>query len=58
MKLIPPFLDALLREIAALADIIAQLDLNVIAVYIGGGTPTTLSAEELNRLMGALFRRF
>jgi oxygen-independent coproporphyrinogen-3 oxidase len=54
MKLIPPFVEALLTEIAALSDVVSQLGLNVIAVYFGGGTPTTLSDAQLDRLMGAL----
>ena len=58
MKLIPPFLEALEKEIAVTADIAGRLGLNVVAVYIGGGTPTTLSAEQLDRLMGALAGAF
>ena len=54
MKLIPPFLEALELEIRALSDVTARLGLNVIAVYIGGGTPTTLSAGQLDRLLGVL----
>lgn len=58
MHLIPPFLDALEREIAATAETARRLGLNIIAVYIGGGTPTTLSAEELARLLAALGAAF
>ena len=58
MKLIPPFLGALEQEIGAAAAAAARLGLNVIAVYIGGGTPTTLSAGELDRLMAILADAF
>ena len=58
MKLIPPFLEALEREIAALSEITARLGLSIVAVYIGGGTPTTLSAGQLDRLMGVLSDAF
>jgi oxygen-independent coproporphyrinogen-3 oxidase len=51
IKLIPPFLDALFREISYTAKLIKELGLNVISVYIGGGTPTTLSAVQLEQLI-------
>jgi oxygen-independent coproporphyrinogen-3 oxidase len=58
MKLIAPFLTALEEEIGILSRAVRVNGLNVISVYIGGGTPTTLSAEELSRLMGALDASF
>ena len=58
MKLIAPFLEALLREIDATADVVARLGLRVISIYMGGGTPTTLSAPELDRLCGHIQSRF
>ena len=54
MKLIPPFLEALEKEIAATAAQISALGLRVVSVYMGGGTPTTLSAEQLDRLCTVL----
>ncbi len=53
--LIEPFLEALEREIDATAKIIDDLGLRVIAVYFGGGTPTTLSAAQLGRLIDRLY---
>ena len=58
MKLIPPFLEALHQEIRATAAEIRALGLRVISVYMGGGTPTTLSAEQLDRLCTALENEF
>ena len=58
MKLIPPFLDALMREIDAAADAVNELGLSVISIYMGGGTPTTLSHEQLDRLCSRLSERF
>ena len=54
MKLIPPFLEALEKEIAATAEQVNALGLRVVSVYMGGGTPTTLSAEQLDRLCTVL----
>ncbi len=58
MKLIPPFVDALMEDMEATAEVVRSLGLNVIAVYLGGGTPTTLSADQLERVMSALHERF
>ena len=54
LKLIDPFLDALCRELAATGAMLADAGLRVRTVYFGGGTPTTLSAPQLDRLMGEL----
>ena len=54
MQLIDPFLDALDREIDATARVAAELGLTVRSVYFGGGTPTTLSAAQLRRVITRL----
>lgn len=51
MALIEPYLDALYREIEATAKLICETGLRIISVYIGGGTPTTLTAVQLERLL-------
>ena len=58
MKLIPPFLAALEKEIAATAEQVRALGLRVVSIYMGGGTPTTLSAGELDRLCTLLAESF
>ncbi len=58
MKLIPPFLDALELEIRATAAQVRALGLRPVSVYFGGGTPTTLSAAQIKRLMEAVNRHF
>ena len=50
MSLIPPFLDALEKEIEALGKQIRELGLRPVSLYFGGGTPTTLSAPQLERV--------
>ena len=54
LKLIDPFLDALSREIRAAGAMLEGAGLKVRTVYFGGGTPTTLTAPQLDRLMGEL----
>ena len=58
LRTIPDYLDALERELTALGDEIRKAELRVRAVYIGGGTPTTLSAAQLDRLLGAIRSAF
>ena len=52
--LIEPYLAALTEEIRAGGKLLRDLGLNVHAFYMGGGTPTTLSAEQMDRLLGEL----
>ena len=50
-KLIEPYLDALCREIEEAGGMLRREGRYVKTIYIGGGTPTTLSARQLERLM-------
>ena len=44
-----PYMEAVLKELEATADIMKNKRL--ISIYFGGGTPTTLTAEQLKRLI-------
>lgn len=44
----------LIEELKQTAEVAKQLGLQLDTIYFGGGTPTTLSAEQLKRLFGAL----
>ncbi len=57
-KYISEYLECLKREITYTADIIKQNKNIVESVYIGGGTPTTLSAEQLKFLFDGIFTEF
>ena len=50
------YLDALCKEISYVGDISKEKKLNTI--YIGGGTPTTLEADQLDRLLTHLEETF
>ena len=56
--LVEPYLEALGREIASAGAMVRELGLRVKSFYMGGGTPTTLSAEQMDRLLGALEEHF
>ena len=58
MGLIEPFLDALEKEIEATGAQAQALGLRPVALYFGGGTPTTLSAQQLERVCAKLEERF
>ena len=58
MGLISPYLQALWLELDKVAEIVRVLNLRVRAVYIGGGTPTTLSAQQLTELLDRLEASF
>lgn len=48
--LMEPFLQALFQEIDATAAAVRECGLRPVALYVGGGTPTTLSAAQLDAL--------
>ena len=58
MQLIPDYLAALDREIDAAAAAVNKLGLRPVALYMGGGTPTTLSAPQLDALCKKLETSF
>ena len=58
MKLIEPFMEALYKELEAIAEQVRSLGLRVISIYFGGGTPTTLSSKQLNRLCSFIAEDF
>ncbi|MCD7822142.1 MAG: coproporphyrinogen dehydrogenase HemZ [Clostridiales bacterium] len=51
LRLVEPFLEALHREIDAVAALLDEAGLYVRTIYMGGGTPTTLSAQQMDRLL-------
>lgn len=57
-ELIGPYLQQLLKEISLKGDLVRELGFEISSVYIGGGTPTSLSADQLDELMQALRRAF
>ena len=52
------YTDALLKEIEQVSGLPAVISHPIHAVYLGGGTPTALDAEDLKRLIKAVCRLF
>ena len=57
-KLVQPYVDCLCRELAAIRAEADAAGLHLQTIYIGGGTPTSLSAAQLRQLMGAVRELF
>lgn len=57
-KLIEPYTKLLCDEIKRTAEIANKLGLRLETVYFGGGTPTTLSAEQLDTVLGTVNKSF
>lgn len=57
-KLIEPYTKLLCEEIKRTAEIANKLGLRLETVYFGGGTPTTLSAEQLNTVLKTVNKSF
>ena len=51
-ELIAPYLEALKKEISHTGKLLEKYGKTVRTLYIGGGTPTTLSAEQMGDLLG------
>ena len=57
-RLIPAYVDKLCQELAYTAQVVDRVGLQLDSVYIGGGTPTTFSAEQLARTIQAIRSNF
>ena len=51
LKLVEPYVEGLLREVEETGRVLREAGLSVLSFYMGGGTPTTLSADQLDRLL-------
>ena len=54
LGLIPEYVEKLCGELSELLDTVKELGLNLKTVYIGGGTPTILTAEQLTRVLSVV----
>ena len=56
--LIPPYLEALTAEVETAGRMVRETGLRVKSFYMGGGTPTTLSAGQMDALLTAVNKAF
>lgn len=57
-RLVPRYVELLCEELACTAQVAKELGLRLESVYIGGGTPTTLSAEQMAQLLDTITETF
>ena len=57
-KFLEPYLEALLQEIAYTGKKLKESGWTIRSLYMGGGTPTTLNAAQMKRLMDAINEHF
>ncbi|MBQ7288395.1 MAG: coproporphyrinogen dehydrogenase HemZ [Clostridia bacterium] len=56
--LLPQYLQLLAEELRHTAQIVKDLNLQLSTVYIGGGTPSVLSAEQIRELLRVIYTEF
>lgn len=54
LSLIPSYLDKLCDDLLQVLDTVNELKLNLKTIYIGGGTPTILTEEQLEKLLSLI----
>lgn len=57
-ELLEPYLEALMQEIQVSGKLLSQSGKTLRTIYIGGGTPTTLTSSQIARLMDAITDSF
>ena len=57
-ELLDPYLDALMQEMAVTGKLLAQSGRKIRTIYIGGGTPTTLTSLQMAKLLDAIHASF
>ncbi|SHJ72372.1 oxygen-independent coproporphyrinogen-3 oxidase [Anaerobranca californiensis DSM 14826] len=57
-NLVEPYLQGLLEEINFYGNFIKERDINIRTIYIGGGTPSILSPEQIQILLERIAKKF
>ena len=57
-ELLEPYLDALMQEMEITGRLLRQSGRHIRSVYIGGGTPTTLTTGQMAKLLDAIYASF
>lgn len=58
VKLIPDYLDCLCQELVSIASLARDCGLTLDTIYVGGGTPTSLTATQLDRVLTVVSSQF
>lgn len=58
IKLMPEYVAALCKELEILGRMVREIGTKIDTVYFGGGTPTSISAENIRRIMESVAQNF
>lgn len=58
IKLMPEYVAALCKELEILGRMVREIGTKIDTVYFGGGTPTSISAENIRRIMKSVAQNF
>lgn len=58
IRLMPDYVAALCRELEIISKIVRETDTKIDTIYFGGGTPTSISAEDIRTIMGCVAGNF
>ena len=58
IKLMPDYIKALCRELEIIGKMVKDTDTKIDTIYFGGGTPTSISADDLRTVMSAVQDNF
>ena len=56
LSMIDEYVEALISDLDETFSVIKELGLDLVTVYIGGGTPTTLSTRQLERVLSLVYQ--
>ena len=57
-ELLEPYLEALMKEMEITGRLLKESGRHIRSVYIGGGTPTTLTSEQMAKLLDSIHQSF
>lgn len=58
IKLMPQYIDALCRELEIIGKIVNETNTKIDTIYFGGGTPTSISADDIRTVMETVADNF
>ena len=58
VKLMPEYISSLCRELEIIGDIVRNIGIDIDTVYFGGGTPTSISANDIEKIMRTVADNF
>lgn len=58
IKLMPDYIKALCRELEIIGKIVHETDTKIDTIYFGGGTPTSISADDIKTVMTCVQKNF